>query len=204
MSSQKFQKNGKHLRDFPDGMKKPLMLSITRRFLSDSLTPVSQHITLNTNLLLTELMPPPQHTLLTCTYEYAFCFFLTMQKLQDMEEKRIERLGVCMKTYADVDRQVLPIVGKCLDGMTKAAESIEPKAVSTQVETCARASIWDALVIWPKCQLRPTRCWLGFSFWQHGCQKVGTLAWGGSGKGLLENKNCAAQRGWSCKLKDSK
>lgn len=55
------------------------------------------------------------------------------QKLQDMEEKRIERLGVCMKTYADVDRQVLPIVGKCLDGMTKAAESIEPKADSKQV-----------------------------------------------------------------------
>ncbi|XP_075873492.1 formin-binding protein 1-like [Nelusetta ayraudi] len=55
------------------------------------------------------------------------------QKLQDMEEKRIERLGVCMKTYADVDRQVLPIVGKCLDGMTKGAESIEPKADSKQV-----------------------------------------------------------------------
>ena len=56
------------------------------------------------------------------------------QKLQDMEEKRIERLGVCMKTFADVDRQVLPIVGKCLDGMTKAAESIEPKTVSMQTE----------------------------------------------------------------------
>ncbi|XP_036972778.1 formin-binding protein 1 isoform X12 [Acanthopagrus latus] len=55
------------------------------------------------------------------------------QKLQDMEEKRIERLGVCMKTFADVDRQVLPIVGKCLDGMTKAAESIEPKTDSQQV-----------------------------------------------------------------------
>lgn len=55
------------------------------------------------------------------------------QKLQDMEEKRIERLSVCMKTFADVDRQVLPIVGKCLDGMTKAAESIEPKTDSKQV-----------------------------------------------------------------------
>ncbi|XP_030005934.1 formin-binding protein 1 isoform X12 [Sphaeramia orbicularis] len=55
------------------------------------------------------------------------------QKLQDMEEKRIERLGVCMKTFADVDRQVLPIVGKCLDGMTKASESIEPKSDSKQV-----------------------------------------------------------------------
>lgn len=47
-----------------------------------------------------------------------------------MEEKRIERISVCMKKFADVDRQVLPIVGKCLDGMTNAAESIEPKAVS--------------------------------------------------------------------------
>nr|XP_046232059.1 formin-binding protein 1 homolog isoform X17 [Scatophagus argus] len=55
------------------------------------------------------------------------------QKLQDMEEKRIERLGICMKTFADVDRQVLPIVGKCLDGMTKGAESIEPKTDSKQV-----------------------------------------------------------------------
>ncbi|KAM9821001.1 formin-binding protein 1 isoform 2-T2 [Neosynchiropus ocellatus] len=55
------------------------------------------------------------------------------QKLQDMEEKRIERIGVCMKTFADVDRQVLPIVGKCLDGMTNAAESIESKTDSQQV-----------------------------------------------------------------------
>ncbi|XP_039635070.1 formin-binding protein 1 isoform X11 [Perca fluviatilis] len=55
------------------------------------------------------------------------------QKLQDMEERRIDRIGVCMKTFADVDRQVLPIVGKCLDGMTKAAESIEPKTDSKQV-----------------------------------------------------------------------
>ncbi|XP_055087810.1 formin-binding protein 1 homolog isoform X11 [Periophthalmus magnuspinnatus] len=55
------------------------------------------------------------------------------QKLQDMEERRIEKLGVCMKTFADVDRQVLPIVDKCLDGMVKAAESVEPKTDSNQV-----------------------------------------------------------------------
>ncbi|KAJ7988342.1 hypothetical protein DPEC_G00322570 [Dallia pectoralis] len=55
------------------------------------------------------------------------------QKLQEMEERRIERMGVSMKTYAEVDREVLPIVGKCLDGMTKAAESIEPKTDSKQV-----------------------------------------------------------------------
>ncbi|KAL6470776.1 hypothetical protein MHYP_G00218950 [Metynnis hypsauchen] len=55
------------------------------------------------------------------------------QKIQDMEERRIERLGESMKTFAEVDRQILPIVGKCLDGMTKAAESIEPKTDSAQV-----------------------------------------------------------------------
>uniref|UniRef100_A0A6Q2Y363 Formin binding protein 1a n=1 Tax=Esox lucius TaxID=8010 RepID=A0A6Q2Y363_ESOLU len=52
------------------------------------------------------------------------------QKIQEMEEKRIERVGESMKTYAEVDRKVLPIVGKCLDGMTNAAASIQPKMVS--------------------------------------------------------------------------
>ncbi|XP_076850535.1 formin-binding protein 1 isoform X13 [Brachyhypopomus gauderio] len=55
------------------------------------------------------------------------------QKLQEMEERRIERVGESMKTFAEVDRQILPIVGKCLDGMTKAAESIEAKTDSAQV-----------------------------------------------------------------------
>lgn len=69
-----------------------------------------------------------------------------------MEEKRIERLGVCMKTFAEVDRQVLPIVGKCLDGMTKAAESIEPKTVSPQEEyrrarAQTRATKWHCYLL---------------------------------------------------------
>uniref|UniRef100_A0AAY4AC50 Formin binding protein 1b n=1 Tax=Denticeps clupeoides TaxID=299321 RepID=A0AAY4AC50_9TELE len=55
------------------------------------------------------------------------------QRIQDMEEKRIERLAECMRRFADEDRKILPIVGHCLDGMTKAAESIEAKADSKQV-----------------------------------------------------------------------
>ncbi|KAJ8006222.1 hypothetical protein DPEC_G00126050 [Dallia pectoralis] len=55
------------------------------------------------------------------------------QKIQEMEEKRIERVGESMKTYAEVDRKVLPIVGKCLDGMTNAAASIQPKMDTKQV-----------------------------------------------------------------------
>nr|KAF6484485.1 formin binding protein 1 [Rousettus aegyptiacus] len=44
-----------------------------------------------------------------------------------MEERRIVRIGESMKTYAEVDRQVIPIIGKCLDGIVKAAESIDQK-----------------------------------------------------------------------------
>ncbi|NWR63540.1 FNBP1 protein, partial [Bucorvus abyssinicus] len=49
------------------------------------------------------------------------------QKIQEMEERRIVRIGESMKTFADVDRQVIPIIGKCLDEITKAAESIDHK-----------------------------------------------------------------------------
>lgn len=47
-----------------------------------------------------------------------------------MEEKRIVRIGESMKTFAEVDRQVIPIIGKCLDEITRAAESINQKNVS--------------------------------------------------------------------------
>lgn len=53
-----------------------------------------------------------------------------LQRIQEMEERRIERIGESMRCYSEVERKVLPIVSKCLDGMTKAAESIEPKMVS--------------------------------------------------------------------------
>ncbi|XP_031306546.1 formin-binding protein 1 isoform X6 [Camelus dromedarius] len=49
------------------------------------------------------------------------------QKIQEMEERRIERIGESVKTYAELDRQVIPIIGKCLDGIVKAAESVDPK-----------------------------------------------------------------------------
>uniref|UniRef100_A0A8D2A2U6 Formin binding protein 1 n=1 Tax=Sus scrofa TaxID=9823 RepID=A0A8D2A2U6_PIG len=49
------------------------------------------------------------------------------KKIQEMEERRIGRIGESVKTYAELDRQVIPIIGKCLDGIVKAAESIDPK-----------------------------------------------------------------------------
>ncbi|XP_053138440.1 formin-binding protein 1 isoform X2 [Hemicordylus capensis] len=55
------------------------------------------------------------------------------QKIQEMEERRIVRLGESMKTFAEVDRQVIPIIGRCLDEITKAAESINQKNDSQMV-----------------------------------------------------------------------
>ncbi len=55
------------------------------------------------------------------------------QNIQAMEEKRIERVGESLKTFAEVDRQILPIIGKCLDEITQAAESIESKNVSNRL-----------------------------------------------------------------------
>ncbi|XP_072537594.1 formin-binding protein 1a isoform X4 [Salminus brasiliensis] len=55
------------------------------------------------------------------------------QRIQEMEERRIERIGESMRCYSEVERKVLPIVSKCLDGMTKAAESVEPKMDTKQV-----------------------------------------------------------------------
>ncbi|XP_078541879.1 cdc42-interacting protein 4 isoform X2 [Lissotriton helveticus] len=48
-------------------------------------------------------------------------------KLQAMDERRTLRLRDGYRGFADTDRQVLPIIGKCLDGMSSAADSIDEK-----------------------------------------------------------------------------
>ncbi|XP_016145996.1 formin-binding protein 1-like [Sinocyclocheilus grahami] len=52
------------------------------------------------------------------------------QRIQEMEERRVGRVRESMRVYTEVEHKVLPIVSKCLDGMTKAAESIEPKMLT--------------------------------------------------------------------------
>ncbi|XP_078282322.1 formin-binding protein 1 isoform X9 [Rhinoraja longicauda] len=49
------------------------------------------------------------------------------QRIQDLDERRIVKIGDSMKTFSEVDRKVIPIIGKCLDEITKAAESIDEK-----------------------------------------------------------------------------
>jgi hypothetical protein len=55
-----------------------------------------------------------------------------LQKLQDMDERRATRLGAGYGLLSEAELQVVPIIGKCLEGMKVAAESVDAKNVGTQ------------------------------------------------------------------------
>lgn len=48
-------------------------------------------------------------------------------KLQDMDERRVKKLREGYHTFAETERRVMPIIGKCLDGITKAADNANEK-----------------------------------------------------------------------------
>ncbi|KAL1783280.1 cdc42-interacting protein 4 isoform X4 [Sigmodon hispidus] len=48
-------------------------------------------------------------------------------KLQDMDERRATRLGAGYGLLSEAELQVVPIIGKCLEGMKLAAESVDAK-----------------------------------------------------------------------------
>ncbi|CAN8020114.1 unnamed protein product, partial [Ixodes persulcatus] len=50
-----------------------------------------------------------------------------LQQLQTLDERRTVSIQGYMKKAAEIHRQVLPIVGKCLDGIVVAADSIDAK-----------------------------------------------------------------------------
>lgn len=54
-------------------------------------------------------------------------------QLQDMEERRAACIQNHMKQSALIQRQVFPIIDKCLEGVIKAAETIDPKEDTYQV-----------------------------------------------------------------------
>ncbi|XP_078605371.1 formin-binding protein 1-like isoform X9 [Branchiostoma floridae x Branchiostoma japonicum] len=55
------------------------------------------------------------------------------QQLQEMDEQRITRMGEVMAKFAETQRQVIPIIGRCLDGITNAANSVNPQQDSQLV-----------------------------------------------------------------------
>lgn len=55
-----------------------------------------------------------------------------LQRIQDMEERRIERICEAMRLSAEAEKKVLPVVSRCLDAMMDTAEGIQPRMVSHQ------------------------------------------------------------------------
>uniref|UniRef100_A0A671UWT3 Formin-binding protein 1-like n=1 Tax=Sparus aurata TaxID=8175 RepID=A0A671UWT3_SPAAU len=55
------------------------------------------------------------------------------QRIQDMEERRIERICEAMRSSAEAERKVLPVVSRCLDAMMASAEGIQPRMDTRQV-----------------------------------------------------------------------
>lgn len=49
-----------------------------------------------------------------------------------MDERRATRLGAGYGLLSEAELQVVPIIGKCLEGMKVAAESVDAKNVGTQ------------------------------------------------------------------------
>ncbi|KAI5613932.1 cdc42-interacting protein 4-like, partial [Silurus asotus] len=48
-------------------------------------------------------------------------------KLQDMDERRVRKLSQTYILFGDTERQVMPIIGKCLEGITRAGTNVNEK-----------------------------------------------------------------------------
>lgn len=55
---------------------------------------------------------------------------LLSQKLQDMDERRIQKLAQGYVLFSDTEKHVMPIIGKCLDGITRAGNNVNERNVS--------------------------------------------------------------------------
>lgn len=59
---------------------------------------------------------------------------LSLQKLQDMDERRATHLGAGYGLLSEAELQVVPIIAKCLEGMKVAAEAVDAKKVGGRLK----------------------------------------------------------------------
>ncbi|KAJ0001270.1 hypothetical protein NQD34_006290 [Periophthalmus magnuspinnatus] len=52
---------------------------------------------------------------------------LIFNKLQDLDERRVRRLAQGYNLFSDTEKHVMPIIGKCLEGITKAGTSVNER-----------------------------------------------------------------------------
>jgi hypothetical protein len=58
-----------------------------------------------------------------------------------MDERRTVKLGETYRSFADVERRVVPIISKCLEGMVTAAKAVDQRKVGLEDDTPALYSI---------------------------------------------------------------
>lgn len=47
-----------------------------------------------------------------------------------MDERRTVKLGETYRSFAEVERRVIPIISKCLEGMVSAGKAVDERRVS--------------------------------------------------------------------------
>lgn len=52
------------------------------------------------------------------------------QKMQDVDERRAQKLAQGYILFSETEKHVMPIIGKCLEGMTKAGTNVNERNVS--------------------------------------------------------------------------
>lgn len=57
-----------------------------------------------------------------------------------MDERRTVKLGETYRSFAEVERRVVPIISKCLEGMVTAAKNVDERRVSAGTHACASTS----------------------------------------------------------------
>lgn len=55
------------------------------------------------------------------------------QRIQEMEERRIERVSETMRSCAEAERKLLPQTSRCIEGFLQAAASIQPRQDTREV-----------------------------------------------------------------------
>lgn len=73
----------------------------------------------------------------TCTtFKASVVRLCVEQKMQDMDERRIRRLAGGYCQFSDIEKNVLPIITKCLDGISAAGMKINEKQVRARCFMC--------------------------------------------------------------------
>lgn len=66
--------------------------------------------------------------------------------MQDLDERRVQKLAQGYILFSETEKHVMPIIGKCLEGITKAGTSVNERNVSWSVNSLCSAVMLCATV----------------------------------------------------------